>query len=274
MKFRTEIGNIEGSFKISHNDRIVMLGSCFADNIGERLEQDGFNVFHNPLGPLYNPISIHSVRQGLEELTYYEHEGIWHCLSFNNRYQDSDLQRLKDRVEAEVTTLKESLEDADIVIITYGTDHVFSLSSIETAVGNCHKLPTKCFKEDVLEAEISQSWIERFFAGMNKRLIVTLSPVLYPSYGLVESSLSKARLRVAIEQARKKIGFDYFPSFEILSSDLRDYRFYADDLRHPSAMAVKYIYQHFADTYFSDKTKEEASRRHKEWLRSQHRPLL
>lgn len=287
MKFRTEIGSIESSFKIDHSQRIILLGSCFADNIGERLEHDGFQAVHNPMGPLYNPLSIAEVGLGPGSLVYCEHEGIWHCLSFANRYQDSDIDRLKERVATEFLQMKKQWEEADVRIISLGTDHVYFFPQADSAIGNCHKLPARLFEEEILTVEESQEYITDIFNkcrvpseesdksdNVSKCQIATLSPVRYPSYGLVESSLSKARLRIALENSRAKLGFDYFPAFEILNDDLRDYRFYADDLRHPSSMAVDYIYRHFADTYFTDITKEEALRRRKEWLRSQHRPIL
>ena len=278
MKFRTEICHIPSGFKISHDDRIVMLGSCFSDNIGERLAQDGFQVVHNPLGPLFNPESILNVlrRISAEDYLYgpedlVAHDGCFHCLDFASRYQGQDSQTLLNQLNQEFAQLRSAISDATVLIITFGTNKVFRYQG--ATVGNCHKLPSSFFTTEFLKiSEIVSPWLENFhFKG---KLIFTLSPVRYPGDGLPQSTLSKSTLRVAIDEIVSALGADYFPAYEILNDDLRDYRFYGPDLRHPSDMAVDYVYECFADTYFDKSTKGRAAECHRQFLRNNHRPII
>lgn len=276
MKFRTEIGPLKGGFKISHDDSIVLLGSCFADNVGQQLQHDGFNVVYNPLGPLFNPASIFSVlKRGRKEFSpdeFINFNGVWHALSFANRYQDTDPVRLADTLNEQYLALCDAIENATVLIITFGTNKVYELSSDNSIVGNCHKLPAAFFNERFLPVEE----ILELAKGLefNRKTIFTLSPVRYPGDGLPQGFLSKATLRVAIDQLCAAVGADYFPSYEIVNDDLRDYRFYNPDLRHVSDTAVTYIYEHFSDTYFSKDTIACAEICRKQFLRSAHRQIL
>lgn len=273
MKFRTEIGEIKSSFKISASDRIALIGSCFADNVGERLVRDGFDAAHNPLGPLFNPASIGkiltrgSAPYNKGDLT--EHEGIFHCLDFASRYQSPDADTLIKTVNDDYLPYSKAIEQADILIITLGTNKVYCHNG--AVAGNCHKLPAKMFEEKYLQAdevaELSQ-------LIKSKKTILTLSPVKYPGEGLAKGFLSKAILRTAIDRICSETGCDYFPAYEIVNEDLRDYRFYAADMRHPSEAATDYIYEKFCETYFSEATMKKALESRKEWLRNNHRPIL
>ncbi len=275
MNFRTEIGDIHGSFKISHDDRIVMLGSCFADNVGSRLEQDGFNVVHNPLGPLFNPASTANVlaRNGRPYSTndFVRQGDIWHCLDFASRYQARTAEALAEKVNADYMHLWQSLENASVIILTFGTNKVYERQG--KVVGNCHKLPADTFTSRFLSLdEILQLW-KRPLIG-SARAIFTLSPVKYPGDGLAANCLSKSTLRLAIDAICRRGQHDYFPAFEIVTEDLRDYRFYAPDLKHPSDVAIEYIYDHFASAYFSKETLSTAQRSRKEYLAGQHRRII
>lgn len=276
MKFRTEIGKIKGGFTISHRDRIVLLGSCFADNIGELLARDGFNVIHNPLGPLFNPSSIDAVlSRGMRPFTtsdFTEVDGEWHCLWFAHRFRASDPATLAEMVNAEYLPLSEALAQATVIIVTFGTTHIFTYGEPAVVAGNCHKLLPSFFKEKYLSVEeiVALTLADCY---PEARRIVTVSPVRYPGMGLPASFLSKATLRVAADKISAERNYDYFPAFEILNDDLRDYRFYAADMRHPSSQAVDYVYECFAETYFTQETKQEALRCRKEALRLAHIPL-
>lgn len=276
MKFRTEIGNIPKSFAISHNDRIVLIGSCFADNIGERLVSAGFNAVHNPMGPLFNPASIaRIIRRGQKPYSAADFisgpDGILHCLDFANRYQAADASQLADRINTEYTAFARAIADADVIIITFGNDKIYEYRG--QVAGNCHKLPASTFTSRYLDfEEVCCIWHRAIPVG--KRVIFTLSPVRYTSDGLAQSCLSKATLRVAIDRICSEGGYDYFPAYEIVNDDLRDYRFYSADLKHPSDVAVDYIYEKFADTYFSKETISKAEECRRATLRAAHRPLL
>lgn len=276
MKFRTEIGPIAHSFEISHDDRIVLLGSCFADNIGELLEHDGFTVVHNPLGPLFNPLSIEAVlaRGGIpfDKADFVEVEGVWHCLWFANRFQASSAQELAAMVNALYLQLHEALQEATVIIITFGTTRVFSYGHMDRVAGNCHKINPAFFTErEVSLDEIASLALAEHYPAA--RRIVTVSPVKYPGQGLAKSFLSKATMRLAAESLAIARGYDYFPAYEILSEDLRDYRFYATDMRHPSETAAQYIYEHFSNTYFTAATRALAEDNRRKFRRAAHIPM-
>lgn len=276
MNFRTEIEATHAPFGISHSDRIVLLGSCFTDSVGSRLDDDGFTTVHNPMGPLYNPASIARVvkRQApysIDDL-YRDGSGIYHCMDYAARYSDADGDKLLGIINTRRSELQQRIEDATVVIITFGTARVYDFTPGGYVAGNCHRLPAALFNERLLSIEeIVDEW-KPIVESLNKKVIFTLSPIRYTADGLARNSLSKAILRVAIEQLCSESGAVYFPAFEIMNDDLRDYRFYADDLKHPTAMAVEYIYQHFSRTFFSDATRAQAAECHRETMRNRHIP--
>ena len=277
MKFRTEIGPLKGSFEIGRGARIVLIGSCFADNIGERLVRDGFSAVHNPLGPLFNPVSVaRNLARGIRpygEDDFFEHQGIWHCLDFANRYQDSSAEKLAQSVNAEYMPFAQAIADADVIIVTLGTSKVYRLTS-DYVAGNCHKLPGTMFSEAMLSVDEAVKALQPALTALaaSKHIILTLSPVRYPGEGLAKGFLAKATLRVAIDHLCNSLGLDYFPAFEIVNDDLRDYRFYAADMRHPSEVAVDYIYDNFCEAYFCASSLSEAAESRRQYIRAAHRP--
>ncbi len=285
MKFRTEIDVERLPGLIGHDRSIVMLGSCFTDNIGTQLERDGFDVTHNPFGPLYNPASIHNLiclchEDRLVSPGQFTRspDGTWHCLDFASRYSDTDADRLAERVNAELRAFKADLERAYTLIITLGTAYVFALRADGHIVGNCHKLPAAAFDRYRLSPEaISEhlTRISRMLPPSVKHVMVTVSPIRHTADGLHGNQLSKASLLMAVDDAVRRLpAWIYFPAYEIMIDDLRDYRFYAADMKHPSEVAVEYIYHHFRRAYFDEATLALADERRKQWLRAQHRPLL
>lgn len=275
MQFRTIIEQPEADFTISHDDRIVMLGSCFTDAVGELLHDDGFNVIHNPCGPLFNPASVARV---IEKTTQYQADdfynddnGEWHCLDYASRFRAASPEELASIVNPVQENISRSIENASIIIITLGSARVYDFIPGGYTAGNCHRLPSRLFNERMLDIdEIVKRW-QPLIDRLPQKIIFTLSPIRYTARGLVENSLSKAVLRVAIDTlCRLRSGINYFPAFEILNDDLRDYRFYADDLKHPSKMAVEYIYGIFSDTYFTAQTKNAACCARREASRSRH----
>lgn len=274
MKFRTEIEPQQGQFRISHDDHIVMLGSCFTDSIGEQLTIDGFDVVSNPMGPLYNPLSIAKIiERGGRPYTATDliaHDGTWHCLDFANKYSDVNADALLSRVNSHYLPLYKAIEDATVVIITFGSARVFEHTTFGL-VGNCHKIPAANFtNREITIVEIVSRWAKLL---NGKRVIFTISPIRYLAYGMTANSLSKATLRMAIDQLCQTLGCDYFPSYEIMIDDLRDYRFYAADMKHPSEVAVNYIYEIFANAYFDESTIVRANIARKDYIRSQHRTI-
>lgn len=274
MEFRTEIERVNGGFEIGAENKILLLGSCFSESIGMRLADCGFDVMVNPMGTLYNPESIARMLErrkeyGEEDLVC--HNGIWHCLDMAARYSDTDAERLLERVNRDWSCLWTAAEEADVMVITFGTTRVYRHKGSGEPVGNCHRLPACEFEElNLTTEEIVARWSEIDLGG--KRVIFTLSPIRYTAYGLAANALAKATLRVAIEEICLRTGAEYFPAYEMMTDDLRDYRFYAADMKHPSDTAVEYIFEHFADAYFSEQTKAWARIKDKESRRQRHNP--
>lgn len=271
MRFRTEIELVKGSFEIRPDTRVALIGSCFADEIRESLSLDGIHASGGKMGPLFNPSSILRIINRGKRLYSTEdlvcHEGVWHCLDWAARYQDTDSRALLDTVNRDYAPLAEDMATADVIIITFGNTKIFETPF--GVAGNCHRLPADYFTSRRLALEeIVESW-----TGVNlptEKVILTVSPVRYTENGLAESSLAKAILRVAVERICNANGWDYFPAFEILNDDLRDYRFYNPDLKHPSAMAVDYVYEKFCDAYMSAETRRVLASRRKEALTRTH----
>jgi hypothetical protein len=282
MKFRTEIEPMSRPFTISHNDHIVMLGSCFTDNVGKCLNMDGFDNEYNPFGALYNPASIaRCINHAIEDFKFTEasldkNEDQWHCLDFASVYCDKDQQRLLKRLNTELTAFAEKLLACNILIITFGTAWVFEKKDNNEIVGNCHKFIPSYFKRRRMSvSEIVQLWCQIIDNLKDKRIIFTVSPIRHTADGLHGNNISKATLQLAIDELCDKYdNCQYFPAYEIMNDDLRDYRFYAADMKHPSLVAVDYIYDFFSDSYFDNETKSRALMCRKEALRAAHRQII
>jgi len=285
MKFRTEIEirRKDFSFLISHADSLLMLGSCFTDEIGSKLDIDGFNVTRNPMGPLFNPASIaNALQRATGERLYTADEfarmpdGSYHCLDFASRYQDSRPDALAERVNTDILALGRAARQASVAVITLGASHVFTYRPTMKIAGNCHKFPASDFQQSMLSTEQSVRYLTEIVRCLPeaRMVIFTISPIRHLAYGLHGNNLSKARLMLAVDEIASQpssVSLDYFPAFEILCDDLRDYRFYAPDLKHPSATAVDYIYERFGECYFSKATAAEALVRRAARLRTLHR---
>lgn len=284
MRFRTEIEQPRGSFRLSHDKGIVMLGSCFTDNIGQRLSRDGFDVCANPLGPLYNPLSladcIERLISGKRYTTsdlYHDKDGMWHCLDYASRYRASDPAALLDLINGDFDILRRAFDRAGTVIVTFGSAHGFYMAdeSRQSPVGNCHKLDSRIFELRMIDTDdIVRRWegLVSALTTCGKHVILTVSPIRHLAYGLVGNSLAKARLLLSCERLRHAT--DYFPAYEIMIDDLRDYRFYDADMKHPSPVAVDYIYDIFTKTYFSDTTLAAALSCRRTSAAALHRPNL
>lgn len=274
MKFRTPIETPRGLTPIEHSEPILMLGSCFTSEVGDRLQRDGFNAVVNPMGVLYNPASIAKVVNRalcdkpytINDLTC--HEGVYHCLDYPSTYQDHNPSKLLERVNGDFAALVKAVNNCTTWIITLGTSYIFQLPD-GTVVGNCHKLPASMFTRRRMQVdEIISLWAP---LATGRRIIFTVSPIRHTADGLHGNQLSKATLLLASDHIPNA---EYFPAYEALIDDLRDYRFYDSDMKHPSPVAVDYIYELFGDTYFTPATKAEALECCKKALRSAHRPIL
>ncbi len=228
MDFRTPIDIPSSPWKIEPCERMLFVGSCFADNMGQRFSQERFRTVVNPYGVMYNPASIvHTI----ERLT---NEG-----------------RMPFRPEEQGTC-----------VFTLGTNHVYVLKETGDIVDNCQKRPQRLFDERILSVAQCADYLRQAITLVHRhyprvRFVLTVSPIRYRKYGYHGSQLSKATLLLAIEEVRQaaaNITVDYFPSYEIVLDELRDYRFYQEDMLHPTPQAINYIFERFGDTYFSRQT--------------------
>ncbi|MCE5173857.1 MAG: GSCFA domain-containing protein [Bacteroidales bacterium] len=268
MEFRTAIPVQIADFHLAHTDKMMILGSCFAENIGLMLKESGFRVSLNPFGVLYNPASVGTALQRLwqdqsfreEELV--EHDGFYHSFSHHSSFSGTDPKSTLEKINTAFNQAVVDLKDATCLIITFGTSWVYTLPSTDQIVANCHKMP----EENFLRRRLTVHEIEYFYIELlemlfqekpDLKVLFTVSPIRHMKDGVHENTLSKATLHLAIEGLCES--FDhvfYFPAYELLMDDLRDYRFYAEDMVHPSAIAQRYIWDYFSDTCFTKSTKD------------------
>ena len=275
MKLQTVVDIQPSAWKIGYEDRILMVGSCFSDEIGAQMQERYLHVTCNPFGTLYNPLSIAQALTMTELPVLVEHEGLWHSMAHHGAFSRADKNEAEQAIRGSIETMQQALQEATVVIVTFGTAWVYELKDgisglgVSGLVGNCHKLPESCFNRRRLSVEeIVAAWKPILAQYSDKRWLFTVSPIRHIRDGLHENQLSKATLLQAVEY----LG-DYFPSYEIMLDELRDYRFYADDLVHPSSLAVNYIWERFVDTFCTPQTKNELVLQHKRWKHEHHRLL-
>lgn len=297
MKFRTEVESYTSGFTLGPGDGIVLLGSCFSDEIGKKLHEDKFNCSINPFGVLYNPASILHALQMLAHAAngnetvnddfvrkyFFQSHGHWLSWLHSSAFASDNLCDFIETIRQGVASAAECLSKAKMLVVTFGTNRAYQRQTggEEFVVANCHKQPAKEFTTTDLEPmTIKEEYVNiiDILTEINPDLhiLFTVSPYRYTKYGLHGSNLSKAALLLAedsIVKSRPRV-CQYFPSFEILNDELRDYRFYAEDMVHPSAQAVNYIYEKVKATLFADEAKCFAA----EWepikKTLQHRPLF
>lgn len=304
MELMTHIDIPQSDWKIASNAKVLLVGSCFADEIGKKMAKGGFDAMVNPFGTLYNPASIaasllRSISENeygadAAELLHNERDGLWHSWMHHSTFSSADKDELLRRMNSTLHMVADTLRTADVLIVTFGTAIIYRLRDTGRLVANCHKMPDTLFVRECMSAyDIADQWdmLLQLLASINPRLkiIFTVSPIRHKRDGYHANQVSKGVLLNAVEslaptmrltetdsrikgQERMRCS-SYFPSYEIMMDELRDYRFYADDMIHPSEKAVEYIWQRFQDTYFDNKTKDAVAKATKEWARQQHRQI-
>lgn len=280
MKFTTPV-NIKLNKTIDYNSRIVMVGSCFAENIGKKLIDCGFNVVMNPMGILYNPISIFSALERIvegREFTEDElfcHNGLWTSFMHHGSFSHADKNEALKMMNERLKEGHEQLKNATHLIITFGSAEVYEHDG--KVVSNCHKLPAREFTHRLLSINEINNLYKSFAIKTQNiaslQTIFTVSPVRYLGDGAHHGQINKATLLLATNDICKKTGADYFPSYEIMMDELRDYRYYAEDMIHPSDVAINYIFERFAETYLTDEAIRTADEIRKIKKSLAHRPL-
>lgn len=288
MKLTTSIDIKPSAWKIGYEDRILMLGSCFSDEIGEQMQQRHLPVTCNPFGTLYNPLSIAQAIQLTELPELVEYDGLWHSMAHHGSFSHPAKEETETAVRASIEHMQTAFADATVVIVTFGTAWVYEWNKEsgfrnqnKYVVANCHKMPESWFSRRRLSVdEIVAAWRPILEQYKDKHWIFTVSPIRHIKDGLHENQLSKATLLMAVEKLRNTEyrvqnpdRVTYFPSYEILLDELRDYRFYADDLVHPSSLAVNYIWERFEDTFCTPQTRNQMQVEHKRWKFEHHRTL-
>lgn len=268
MKFRTAIplGKQPLEAQINYTSKTVFLGSCFSTNIGEQFNYFKFQNLVNPFGVLFHPIAIAKLtHRALNNKNFTEEDliynnGIYHCFQVHSQFSTPNKIELLDKLNATLEQLRNALRAASHIIITLGTSWVYEHLDTNTVVANCHKVPQKQFNKRLLSVteiiSVLNEMLKKVAVVNNKvQFIFTVSPVRHIKDGVVENQLSKAHLISAIhelllqEQSSK---LAYYPAYEIMMDDLRDYRFYKEDMIHPNQVAVNYIWEHFKTTWISE----------------------
>lgn len=259
MKFRTEIEIAPLGTKIGYENRILALGSCFAEHIAGRLAQAKFRVTANPSGILFNPLSIAAALRSYAGESPVRHSELgfdgelWFHYGFHGSFSAPEADQALAAMNAARKSGAEALRAADRIVLTFGTAWVYEHDG--AVVANCHRRPAAEFSRRRLSVEeIVETFAELIEGPLaGKQIILTVSPVRHTGDTLAGNAVSKATLRLAAEQLTERFKCSaYFPAFEILTDDLRDYRFYADDLVHPAPQAVAYVWEKFAPAVLTD----------------------
>ena len=262
MKFRTEIAITPAASKIDHSHHLLSVGSCFAESVSRGLVELGIPTLINPLGVMFNPLSIERcvervVRGELVEPHELVRRGEeWCSLDAHGSFDGPRPQEVVRRINRSIEGARRHLKQTEWVIITLGTAWVYEREG--RVVANCHKLPAREFVRRRLSVEEVVASLERTLEllGPERKVVLTVSPVRHLGDGLEGNAISKATLRLAVEElVGRHPSVTYFPAYEILTDDLRDYRFYADDMLHPSAKAIEYIWECFDKCYFNQATR-------------------
>lgn len=265
--FRTIIELPDLGFQIEHSDRVFFAGSCFAENMAQRMRQSKFSLVCNPFGVLYNPLSIAGMLETLENRKVFSESdlipshdnSLWCSFSFHGSFSGEEPYEVLQHMNEVVVQGADAVEVADVVVLTFGTAWVYQLLDTEQIVANCHKFPESIFFRRLLSVEeIVDRYVDLIETTLkNSRIIFTVSPIRHLRDGLHENTISKAVLHLAIEElVRRYERVTYFPSYEIQIDDLRDYRFYAEDMLHPSNLAIDYIWSKFSDGLLSQSAKD------------------
>lgn len=265
MKLQTQL-NLKKQERnpIDYNSKILLLGSCFSENIGDKFNYFKFQSTTNPFGILFHPKAIEKlISRAVDKKKYSEkdiffHNEQWHCFDAHSKLSNTSKQVLLNTLNSNLEITNQQIKQASHIIITLGTAWVYSLLDEDRIVANCHKVPQKLFIKKILSVADIVSSIKNIKELINQKnknatIIFTVSPVRHLKDGFVENTQSKAHLITAIQEVLDQ-GTLYFPSFEIMMDELRDYRFYKTDMLHPNELAIQYLWKKFINTWFTINT--------------------
>lgn len=273
MQFTTKIPVQKSSFPIDYDSKIMLLGSCFAENIGKKFSYFKYQATTNPFGIIFNAVSLEKlIRRVVENKKFTEndiffHNELWHCYEVHSELSNPDKDLFLSHLNSILESTHRHIAALTHCIITLGTSWVYNNIETHEIVANCHKVPQKQFTKELLSIEQTEKSLENIIllihsVNPNCHFIFTVSPVRHIKDGFIENTLSKAHLIAAIHSIlNKKFSTslevtnqnrNYFPSYEIMMDELRDYRFYAEDMLHPNQTAIDYIWLRFYEHYISE----------------------
>ena len=266
--FRTEIEQNPNDFQLNHRKSIISIGSCFSENIGDRLKVHKFKISINPYGTIFNPLSIfrlleHAISgEHLSETSLLKRDGQYMSYDLHSDFKTSTPKLLKYQFDQINQQVRRDLKKASLLLITFGTSWIYEKKLGKELVSNCHKVPQKEFDKRLLNLDEILSSFFKLQAKLEEinpelTILLTVSPIRHTRSGIVNNSKSKSNLIMACHYLQKMLkNVHYYPSYEIMIDDLRDYRYYEKDMIHPNELAIDYIWDHFSDTFFNSKTKK------------------
>jgi len=261
MNFTTKVPILKYDTPIDYDSNIISIGSCFAENMSDKFSYFKFQNVVNPFGIIFNPVSIeNSIKRIVSKQKFtnedlFFHNDLWHCFEVHSRFSNPNKTVLLEILNQLIESTFNQISNASHFIITYGSSWVYRHSVSKSIVANCHKLPQKEFKKEILAVETIEKSIQNTISLIQKvnpncQFVFTVSPVRHLKDGFIENQRSKAHLITAIHNLQQVlINTNYFPSYEITMDELRDYRFYAEDMLHPNQTAIDYIWLRFFENY-------------------------
>ena len=279
MNFSTKVQIKPSEKSITYNEKIMLFGSCFSENIGAKFRFAYFQTIQNPFGILYNPASIAIAMNTILSDTRFskkdliQHNEIWHSMLHHGDFSGANPDKCLENINSALVQARKFIRQTDVLVLTFGTAWIYVKD--KQVVGNCHKIPDKQFTRRRLTCDEIVNSYKKLIEDLLKirtelRIIFTVSPVRHWKDGAHENQLSKSTLHLAIDELCQLFphACSYFPAYEIVLDELRDYRFYAEDMLHPNSAAVNYIWERFSETYF-----DEENAKYKNELEQLHRNL-
>ncbi len=264
MKFQTTIPIKKSDFLIDYSSKLVSLGSCFAENMGDKFDYFKFSTITNPFGIIFNPISLEKIifrsihKKYFTEKDIFFHNEDWHCYEVHSELSNPDKEEFLTTLNQLIDTTNVHIEKLTHCLITLGTSWVYKHIESDEIVANCHKVPQKYFVKKLLSVSEIEGSLKNIISEIrsinpNAKFVFTVSPVRHSKDGFVENNVSKSHLITALyhflSNATSSI---YFPSYEIMMDELRDYRFYAEDMLHPNQTAIDYIWMRFSENFINE----------------------
>jgi hypothetical protein len=265
MNFSTKVPVQKSNFPINYSSKIVLLGSCFTENMGEKFKYFKFQTMINPFGIIFNPVSVAKIIERSIQKKYFTekdvffHNELWHSFDVHSECSNPDKKAFLFAVNKIIDEVHDQLICTTHLFITLGTSWVYSDKISKKVVANCHKVPQNQFDKELLSVNSIHKAIQNILdligrVNPNCAVVFTVSPVRHLKDGFVENQLSKAQLITALHSvlANSKPKSHYFPSYEIMMDELRDYRYYTEDMLHPTQVAIDYIWEKFSEVTISE----------------------